>query len=331
MNELINITESLNSSDPIVSIVCTAFNQKDFIKDTLEGFLIQQTTFPIEIIIHDDASTDGTTIIIKNYEAKYPYIIKPIYQNENQYSKKVDISKEFIFPQVRGKYIAICEGDDYWIDPLKLQKQVDFLEENNDYGLVYTDINRINQHGDLIDKNFLSKDGSYFCESFEDYLIYAPFRAPCTWVFRKSLYYENSKKYMVGDLLTLLDIAASSKIHFLSDITANYRVLSESASHFTNLKHTYAFMKDIYKIQMDYALKYRVSSDIKNTIKTKFALDSYNFAVTQHDIAQIKIADKLLLGNRNLTYKFKVIQLLSKCKLGRELVRFRLNRRLGYS
>lgn len=96
--------------------------------------MMQKTNFPIEIIINDDASTDGTTEIIKEYEARYPDIIKPTYQVENQYSRGIrGMFPKFCFPRAQGKYIALCEGDDYWTDPLKLQKQVDFLEANPDY------------------------------------------------------------------------------------------------------------------------------------------------------------------------------------------------------
>lgn len=330
MKELINIAEWHNVDNPIVSIICTTFNQKKFIKDTLEGFLIQKTSFPVEIIVHDDASTDGTTEIIKEYESRHPQIIKAIYQTENQYSKRINIAKEFVYPRLKGKYIATCEGDDYWIDPLKLQKQVDFLEENEDYGLVYTEIDRVDSEGVIIDRNFFKNDSASFCETFEDYLIYAPFRAPCTWLFRKSLYKEKDKRYVIGDLPMLLDIVAHSKIHRFDDATANYRVLIKSASHFISLNSNYSFIKGVYQVQMDYARKYNVSEDVIDKIQTKFAWTSYNFAVAENDLKQIKAANKLLIGHPELTYKFKIIQILSKVKLGRLIVKRRLIKQLGY-
>lgn len=118
---------------PLVSISCITYNHAPYIRQCLDGFMMQQTNFAFEVLIHDDASTDGTTEIIKEYEAKFPDIIKPIFQTENQYSKGIKISATFNFPRVKGKYIAMCEGDDFWTDPLKLQKQVDFLEANSDY------------------------------------------------------------------------------------------------------------------------------------------------------------------------------------------------------
>ena len=104
---------------------------------------MQKTKFPFEVLIHDDASTDGTQDIIREYEAKYPDIIKPIYQKENQYSKGVRVSLVYNYSRVRGKYVALCEGDDYWTDPYKLQKQVDFLEAHPDYVMCS---HQFNQH-----------------------------------------------------------------------------------------------------------------------------------------------------------------------------------------
>lgn len=116
--------------DIVVSVICNAYNHEKYIREALEGFVMQKTDFSYEVLVHDDASTDGTADIIREYEAKYPELIKPIYQTENQYSQKKSISLSFQLPRVRGKYVAFCEGDDYWTDPYKLQKQVDALETN---------------------------------------------------------------------------------------------------------------------------------------------------------------------------------------------------------
>ena len=118
---------------PRVTILCLAYNHAKFIRQCLDGFVMQKTNFKFEVLIHDDASTDGTTEIIKEYEKKYPDIIKPIYQTENQFSKGVSILKTYLFPNVKSKYVALCEGDDYWTDKYKLQKQVDFMETHPQY------------------------------------------------------------------------------------------------------------------------------------------------------------------------------------------------------
>ncbi|MFA6360929.1 MAG: glycosyltransferase [Dysgonamonadaceae bacterium] len=334
LNNPIPITQHLLDDDTVqlVSISCLTYNHERFISDAIEGFLMQKTTFPVKINIFEDCSSDNTANIIREYQAKYPSLFNVFFQAENTWRKPIreKALKPFYEAHNKAKYIALCEGDDYWTDPLKLQKQVDFLEQNEDYGLVYTEINRIDEKGDIIDRDFFKNEPAAFCQTFEDYLLHAPFRAPCTWLFRRKLYREITKRYVAADLPMLLDIIASSKIHFLNDTTTHYRILTKSASHFTNLSHTYAFMKGVFEIQMDYAQKYNVSKDIIEAIKIKHAFVSYNFAVAQHDINQIKIADKLLIDHPELSYKFKVIKLLSKTKFGRLLVRKRLIKRLGY-
>ena len=118
----------------LVSVCCLAYNQKNYIQKCLDGFISQKTTFNIEIFVHDDASTDGTANIIREYQARYPEIIKPMFQEKNQFSKMSisGIYRNYIYPKVQGKYIAFCEGDDYWEDEYKLQKQVEVLENNKD-------------------------------------------------------------------------------------------------------------------------------------------------------------------------------------------------------
>ncbi len=117
----------------MVTIRCITYNHEPYIRQCLEGFVMQKTSFRFEAIVHDDASTDGTAAIIREYAEKYPDIIKPIYETENQYSKHDGSIRRIMNAHTHGKYVAMCEGDDYWTDPYKLQKQVDFLESHPDY------------------------------------------------------------------------------------------------------------------------------------------------------------------------------------------------------
>lgn len=127
-----------NGNDIVVSICCITYNQAEYVRDALEGFVSQKTTFPYEVLIHDDASADGTADIIREYVKRYPDMIKPILQTENQYARGLtNVSGTYNFPRARGRYIAMCEGDDYWTDTEKLQRQVDFLEAHPDCSLVF--------------------------------------------------------------------------------------------------------------------------------------------------------------------------------------------------
>ena len=117
---------------PKVSIFCITYNHVNFIDKAIEGFLMQKTNFSYEILIHDDASTDGTTKVIKKYENQNKDKIRAIYQTENQYSKSVNIWQQILMPLAQGKYVAICEGDDFWTDENKLQIQVNYMEKHKD-------------------------------------------------------------------------------------------------------------------------------------------------------------------------------------------------------
>ena len=136
-----------NNFEVMVSVCCTAFNHANYIADALEGFIKQNVDFPIEILVHDDASTDGTQDVILEYEKRYPHLIKAICQKNNQYLQGRYAFAHILYPMARGKYIAFCDGDDYWTDPLKLKKQVEFLENNPDYVICGHDAYIINEFG----------------------------------------------------------------------------------------------------------------------------------------------------------------------------------------
>ena len=164
---MINITQEQvmqnwgveNTETPLVSIRCITYNQESYIAQALDGFLMQKTTFPFEVIVHDDASTDKTSIIIREYESKFPKIIKPIYETENLYSKHDGSLGRIVNDACKGKYIAICEGYDYWIDSNKLQLQVDFLETHKNYSMCF--------HKAEIKKE-IDIDCGLKCETIED-------------------------------------------------------------------------------------------------------------------------------------------------------------------
>ena len=151
---------------PVVSICCATYNHESYIKKTLESFLIQETDFPFEILICDDASTDNNANIIREYEAKYPILIKPIYQTKNQYSQGVKTNPIFNFPRANGAYIAMCEGDDYWFNAEKLQVQIEFMKQ-------YSDINLSFHSSYLTDKNSINKN-KLFCNYGDEIKIFSP-------------------------------------------------------------------------------------------------------------------------------------------------------------
>ena len=157
-----------------VSIICSVFNHGKYIRRCLEGFVSQKTNFNYEVLIHDDASTDNSAQVIREFEEKYPEIIKPIYQTENQFSKKIPINITYQFPRVKGKYIAICEGDDYWVDEYKLQKQVDYMDAHPDCTFCFTNgyIEDISDNGKMRDFiPYNSEDAAVYTGESREYAL----------------------------------------------------------------------------------------------------------------------------------------------------------------
>ena len=140
-----------------VSVLCATYNHEDYLRETLDSFLAQKTDFPFEVLVNDDASTDGTAEILREYAGKYPEIIRPFYQEENLYSRRMNVYDLVFFPAARGKYIALCEGDDYWNDPEKLQRQADWLDAHPDYSACVH--NSIGTFADQPDRVLFAQDG----------------------------------------------------------------------------------------------------------------------------------------------------------------------------
>ena len=147
---------------PRVTICCTTFNHVDYVADCIEGFLIQKTDYPFEILIHDDASTDGTSEIINTYQRSYPNILHVIIQEENQYSKGVKVARETIWSEAKGEYIALCEGDDYWADEKKLQKQLNAMIEHEHLDFSFHNYWELNPMGEFSPSRHLDSELKIF-------------------------------------------------------------------------------------------------------------------------------------------------------------------------
>lgn len=140
---------------PLVSICCTTYNHARYIRQALDGFLSQKCDFPIEILVHDDLSTDGTADILAEYAERYPGVVLPMFETENQYSKGVPINETFNFPRARGKYIALCEGDDYWREETKLARQIAHMEGDPGCTFCFTNGLIHDESGKAPDRPFL--------------------------------------------------------------------------------------------------------------------------------------------------------------------------------
>lgn len=244
----------------LVSIRCTTYNHAQYIRQCLDGFVMQKTNFPFEAIVHDDASTDGTDKIILEYAEKYPNIIIPVLEEENQYSKGNGSVTRIVESYMRGKYIAFCEGDDYWTDPYKLQKQVDFLEAHPDYGLCHTDFYTTGRRRITPVKE--EKDDNYW----PSILIKGLRIGTVTVMVRSDIYMNRprlnvGKGWPIGDLPIWYEIARVSKIKYLPEITATYRIVAESASHSQSLDKVLRYEEKKLEMKRFYAKTYNVEVD----------------------------------------------------------------------
>ena len=211
----------------MVTIRCIAYNQEKYIRDCLEGFVMQKTNFRFEAIVHDDASTDGTAAIIKEYAEKYPDIIKPILETENQYSKGDGSLARIMDEACKGKYVAFCEGDDYWTDPQKLQKQVDFLEAHPEYSLCFHNATMHWEDGRAEDALFSHVENKEYSgvEVFRKWTI-----PTASVVIRYNEAYKEwrrkaavNKHFCYGDILCFLSASKSGKLYGMSDVMSVYR------------------------------------------------------------------------------------------------------------
>lgn len=210
--------------EPLVTVFCLTFNQKDYIKQCIDSLLEQKVKFAYEILINDDASNDGTFEILEEYKEKYPEIIKIVSHEENQFSKgKRSFIARYLLPLARGKYFAVCEGDDYWIDSLKLQKQVDFMEENKDNALCFHPV-EIRTEG--------SKDTEIFPGQKKDRsverLLRENFIHTNSVMYRRQTYDEIRTDVMPADWYLHLYHAQYGSIGFIDAVMSVYRKHKDS-------------------------------------------------------------------------------------------------------
>lgn len=210
---------------PLVSIVCPTYNHEKYIGDAIEGFLLQETSFPFEIIIHEDASTDGTAAIVRRYQERYPRLFRPIYQTDNQYRKKGKTATTTGIALALGRYVALCEGDDYWTDPTKLSLQVEFLESHPEYSMY---AHSVDVRNDTVD----CAPYVPYCpitkpvNGFED-ILHAHFIPTLSLVFRKSFWPEPMPEFFFDcrsrDIAFELMLATKGPCYFLDRKMGTYR------------------------------------------------------------------------------------------------------------
>lgn len=311
LDKINKIKERCQAIKPLVVIRCITYNHEPYIKDALEGFVMQKTDFPIVSIVHDDASTDNTAGIVREYAEKYPDIIFPIFETENQYSKR-DGSLGEIMKTAQdatgAKYIAFCEGDDYWTDPLKLQKQVDFLESHPDYGMCYTKTKFYYQNVQKFD----NKEWGGPHTQIENLLLNNYCIPTASIVVRKDIYNQynedvkEKKQWLMGDYPLSLYVCGASKIHFINECQCVYRVLGESACHFKNIEDSLKFESSAFDVKKYYIKLFNLQS-LYNQIESEYNVSCIIRCILYNDYNLTKKFHFRMVGIKTFLIKLMII------------------------
>ena len=227
----------------LVAIHCLVYNHEPYLRDCFEGFVKQKTNFRFVAIVHDDVSTDGSAAIIREYEEKYPDLFRPIYETENQWSKH-DGSLERIMNEAidatGAKYVAMCEGDDYWTDPLKLQKQVDKLEADETLMMCCTAcsvVDNLNQTIHPVRPEPVVKDNKEGRYSLRDFFNDNHQYPTASVVYRNTHTAEVRAKHVhtenafLGDWTMWICLMIYGDMYFLNEVTCAYRINPISVTH----------------------------------------------------------------------------------------------------
>lgn len=232
----------MKTNKPLVAIHCLVYNHEPYLRDCLEGFVMQQTNFPFVAIVHDDASTDGSAAIIREYEEKYPQIFKPIYEIENQWQKhdgSIDRIMNEAIEATGAKYVAMCEGDDYWTDPLKLQKQVEVLQADESLMLCCTNCSVVDNHsveiqpvrGGVVRDDVAGRYNlrDFFRDNHQYPTLSVVYRRTHTEEIREK--YACTRNAFLGDWTLWICLLIYGDAYFLNEVTCAYRINPTSVTH----------------------------------------------------------------------------------------------------
>jgi glucosyltransferase len=208
-----------------VSIICTNYNKGDWVREAMDSFLNQRTTFDFEIIIIDDASTDHSYEIIQDYQNKFPEKVRTF---RNEVNLGITRTWKKVCQEAKGQYIARCDSDDFWTDPLKLQKQVDLLDSSTDSLWSNTEFDMVDLDGNIIQKDAFANKALPLIDSYEEMLVMKGMTMASTWLVDTSLMQDVSDQISdtaADDTFELqLELFKRTKISFLSDSTTVYRM-----------------------------------------------------------------------------------------------------------
>jgi glycosyltransferase involved in cell wall biosynthesis len=316
----------------VVSVQCLVYNHAPYLRQCLDGIVMQRTDFYFEAIVHDDASTDGSTEIINDYANRYPDIIKPIVEKENQYSKgKESKAQSLINSRLIGKYIAFCEGDDYWTDPCKLQKQVNYLESHPSCGMCYSSFDMVEENtGKFTPDLFRNRpeDSPMYFPTPESFIVQLAYVAPPSWLVRSELYFSvpssDQIKRIDETFVQFTHYLARSEVFVFKEPMVTYRVLEESASHTKDFGKKYSYRRSLLDTQCALVRYYNLDKGILSICRKSY----YKWLIKQAmDRCDLSVIKKVSKGDTNkdiieslIIHDFSGLCLIRKCyKVSRKI------------
>jgi glycosyltransferase involved in cell wall biosynthesis len=304
------------SSTLMISVGVMGYNQEKYVRQAMDSVLAQQCSYPFEIVISDDASLDNTRAILEEYQQKHPGIIRllPRAPNKGVLRNYADVVKE-----CKGKYIAFCHCDDYWHDPLKLQKQVDFMEQNPGYGLVHTDADFYLEKSSSTIYSYHSKTHPDMPEGdvFEALLasrfsVVTPTALYTKDAMDKYVDFDEFEKagFLYEDLPTWLALSKHVKVKFLKGSTSTYRVIDNSHSHPKNGDRKLQLLQGHYNMKMYFIKKFGVAADVVKEFEIKFNQQKFTLAYLWKKYPEAEQAFNYLKKQKAVTPKLR-LKLLS--------------------
>ena len=264
------------SKDPLVSVKMLTYNHEPYIAQAIEGVLLQETDFPIELVIGEDCSTDKTREIVLKYQQMHPDLIRVIVRDTNVGASK---NTQHIDKLIRGKYLAWCEGDDYWTHPKKLQRQAEILEADTEVGVVHCGHDDfLVQTGTLLPWSIRNSDNTNADNVFLRMLQSEYQMSTLTMMVRRELYASLFNKYpdimyaskMFGDLQFKLLLAYLSKVVFINESMAIRNILSESASHSKSTDHMVNMIEEVLSMQLRFWKIFDATPAVEDKIRQKY-------------------------------------------------------------
>lgn len=313
---------------PFVFVRCLTYNHEKYIEDALKGFVMQKTDFSFLAVVIDDCSTDGTADIVRRYEAQYPDIIKGIYLPHNFRSRGEDKRPYYQEYVDRATYWAECEGDDYWTDPYKLQKQVDFMETNPECGLCYTDYNLLEDATQTLTESMFEHKKQYRPISYEQHLLKPGYLAPMTWLYRCKLtnLLSKAKIYTDGTYAYMLEFLYNSKVVYIPQATAVYRSHAGSASSPIGDKALFRYTIGVFRTQIHYTQKYSCSEELKHKVLMRGYLSKLPIAIMAENEDFLREA-KMFMEAHDMDIDL-IIRELKQGEMKRKSYAYRLGKKL---